>query len=166
MKKKQTEGFPRKKMGKGGKIIFFFLSLFILQGLGFGLFATFQTIQVQSWVEVETTVDSTFYKNRSFTKRRKVGKKTKRKSVTTSQTRAKYTYQWEGKTYQSDQIALWQSSTKVKERNAALKKLLDEANTVKAFVNPDDPNEAVLIRSIHNGILFFYISAFACFLVR
>ncbi len=164
MNKKETEKIYRKKQGNGSKIIIIFLSLFILPGLGFGLFATFQTIQLQSWVEVEATVDSTFYKYKTRKRQRKTGKsKNGRKSITTAQARAKYTYQWNGKTYQSDQVALWQSSTKDEERNSALKKLLDDANTVKAFVNPNDPNEAVLARSIHNGILFFYVSAFACF---
>ncbi|MFK8005024.1 MAG: DUF3592 domain-containing protein [Saprospiraceae bacterium] len=142
-----------------------FLSMFILPGLIIGLFSTFKTIQVQSWVEVEATIDSTFYQSKSFSKTHKIGKRRKRKSYTKTQARAKYTYRYEGKTYQADKIALWQGYSKDEQRNKGLKKMLEKANTVQAYVNPNDPQEAILVRSIHNGILFGYISAFSCFFV-
>ena len=142
--------------------IFIFLSLFILPGLGFGLFTTGQTVLLQNWVEVEATIDSTFYKAKSV-KRIEKRKITRPSSYTVSQTRAKYTYQWQGEIFQSDQIAIWQRSTNEKERNEELKKVLDKAKTVRAFVNSNNPEEAVLVRSIHNGIIFFYLSAFSCF---
>lgn len=162
--KKVKDSLDKKVKIKLNHPLIIFLSLFILPGLVMGLFTTTRTIQLQSWVEVEATIDSTFYKHKTTKRPRSTGKvRSKRRSITRTQTRAKYTYRWEGKTYQSDQVAIWQASTKDEERNTALKKLLNEANTIKAFVNPDAPHEAVLVRCMHNGILFFYVSAFSCF---
>jgi len=158
----ETKNNEKRKLGNG---MIIFLSIFILPGLLFGLFSTYQTIDIQKWQKVEATIDTTFYKYKSYRKRSSGKTPSRKKTITVCQVRAGYSYTWEGKSYQSSEIALWQKSyAETYPITSEIKKFLDNTKKVTAYVNPENPSEAVLVRSIHNGILFFYVSALSCFL--
>nr|WP_156825622.1 DUF3592 domain-containing protein [Lewinella cohaerens] len=156
----------KKTIGNGNWIIRAFLGMFILPGLCLGLYGTVMSVVAQSWTPAEATIEKIIYEaSSSSSPRRGSGKRSSRKKRTVRRMRVAYSYQWEGDTITSDRNAFLQGfSTKKIDRDKIEEKLV-VGERIVAYVNPWNPKKAVLVRGIHNSILFCYVSAVSCFLV-
>lgn len=155
----------KKPIGNNSWIIIAFLGMFILPGLCIGLYGTVMSVVAQSWTPVEATIEKIIYEGRlSSSPRSGTRKGSSRKKRTVRRMRVAYSYPWQGDTITSDRAAFVQGySTKKLDRDKIEEKLVVGEKMV-AYVNPRNPEKAVLVRGIHNSILFGYMSAISCFL--
>ncbi|MGH1434499.1 MAG: DUF3592 domain-containing protein [Lewinella sp.] len=149
--------------GNGNVVLIIFLGMFILPGLSIGLYGTVMSVVAQSWTPVEATIEKIIYEaSSSSSPRSGRGKRSSRKKRSVRRMRVAYSYQWQGDTITSDRNAFVQGfSTKKMDRNKIEEKLV-VGEKIVAYINPRNPEKAVLVRGIHNSILFFYVSAISC----
>lgn len=125
-----------------------FICLFALPFAGFGLFMLGWTAhdvwehrQFQSWQATPATLLQAELK----TSRGKKGRVTYRAT-------ARYRYDFAGKTYESERVALHGSGDNFgdyqEKRGKELKQLKRTGQPVTAYVNPNDPSQAILFRDL------------------
>ena len=103
-----------------------------------------QTRASRSWTPVVAVVDSVRLVTKKSAERPRA-----RTSVVTH-----YHYFYRGTTYPSDRIAFGYYGTWGMERNGTLYNKLRTARRVRAYVNPQKPEEATLCREYHNSQWF------------
>lgn len=112
---------------------------------------------MESWVEVPATIEKVELANhhtgggggRRSSPRRTMWK-----------VEARYTYDYEGRAFDGQRVGLHTGSSGDREYHAGvhdeLKRHLDERRPFRCFVNPADPNEAVLYRDLRPKLLTLY----------
>ena len=118
-----------------------------LSMLGWALWGIVGWQQAQSWVETPATLLETKLKRNNSS------------DGSTSQATARYRYEYAGKQYESDRVALYSGSDNLGSFQEDLAKKLERKFKAEepwtAFVNPDDPAEAVLDRSLRPWFTLF-----------
>lgn len=139
---------PKENLGSGCLLLF---SLpFAIAGLGmlgWTLWGIFGWQQAQSWVETPATLLETKLKRNNSS------------DGSTSQATARYRYEYAGKQYESDRVALYSGSDNLGSFQEDLAHKLERSFKAEkpwtAFVNPNDPAEAVLDRSLRPWFTLF-----------
>lgn len=142
----------------------FLFVFFILPGLCLGLYGTAMAIVAQWWTPVEATVEKVYTDARLTSRPRSTNTKQRsRKKYTVRRLKIEYIYEWEGDTIRSDRVAFLQGFSR-RSISKTIKGKIIKGGKVRAYVNPWQPEKAVLVRAIHNTIAFGYVSALSCFL--
>jgi hypothetical protein len=112
---------------------------------------------MQSWVESSATIKTADLVSRYGTRgtgRRRSSRRTKWKVL------ASYSYEYDGRTYLGDRVAIHTGSYGDRSYQQAhydkLKSHLDKHLPMPCFVNPNDPSESVLFRDIPAEIVGLY----------
>lgn len=141
----------KKEMTKGAVIAMtLFASPFLLWGIYSAYYfakTSAEYSDMQTWVEVPATINSAeMVDNR---RSRGIGK-TKGSSRTMHKVVATYSYEIDGKKYASERVSLYKGSDGDSKHHHSvydeLKRHLDAHRPFRCFVNPDDPQQAVLYR--------------------
>lgn len=70
---------------------------------------------------------------------------------------ARYRYEVDGKSYECDRVALHTEADNIgsfqRERGEELERLLKQGQPITAYVNPDDPTQAILFRDLRPGMI-------------
>lgn len=131
-----------------------FLMLFSLPFAGFGLGVLilgviptlYDWARMKSWVPVEAHILAAELKTHSG-------------DTDTYSVSASYSYTFSGTAYKGTRVAIGSGSDNIGDFQQALGRRLESAaqreSPVTAWVNPEDPEEAVLDRSLRLGFLFF-----------
>lgn len=153
-----TFSFGTRKSGKAGKVsgrgAVIFLMLFALPFAGAGTFVGYlaaSTVhtwwRAQSWQEVPARILSTDLDvNRGD-------------DSTTYRVRAEYVYEYGGRAYTSERVAAGIGSDNIgsfhQDKHRELRRYVESEQPFRAFVNPSDPDEALLYRELRWGMLGF-----------
>jgi len=120
----------------GGGCLTAFGSIFLLVGLGvgfLGLKPIWKNLTSQSWQQVPATI-------LEVDMQRNTGDSD---SADTYKVLAKYRYQWEGKSYNSDKVSFGTGSDSFedyhRELRSELSSYVNNENAYKAWVNPNNP---------------------------
>ncbi len=133
-----------RKFGCGG--IFLIVILLFFSGiLIYSLFITSKSFLVYSWPQVEAEILFSNTESSSSS------------TNTTFRTISEYKYQFEGKQYSNDGLAVGYGFNDNVENNGEIRQLLEEGVLVKAYVNPGEPQEAYLVAGLHHSIVFALI---------
>ncbi|MEM9187444.1 MAG: DUF3592 domain-containing protein [Planctomycetota bacterium] len=78
---------------------------------------------------------------------------------------AEYRYHFGGKRFKSDRIGIssFQEQSAAVKRHRRLKRLLNKPGKATCFVNPDDPTQVVLDRSLPLTVVLFHVPFVLCF---
>lgn len=140
-----------KKSGKmGAGCLTLFGAVFFLAGLGisaFGFVDLFQYFQAKSYVPVYATIHETdlevSYSDDS----------------TTYKVTAQYSFPYEGKVYHSDRVHFAGGYDNIgsfhHDQHRRLERAMRSGETIKAWVNPDNPTESWLTREMRWGLFGF-----------
>jgi hypothetical protein len=131
-----------KKYGCGW-IFLMIIVLFFSGTLIYTFYITTKSFIVYSWPQVEAKI--LFSKTEAS-----VGS-----SNTTFKVISEYEYKFEEKQYTNNGLAVSYGFNDNIEDNGSLKYLLEEGVIVKAYVNPNDPQETYLVAGFHYTIVFF-----------
>ncbi len=137
----------RKKRGKFFACIFF--SIFAIAGLAGTFFILVlpvrNVIAARSWVETPCTVLSAQVKSHSDS------------DGTTYRVDISYRYEFNSKTFTSDRYGFMGGSSSGRSGKQAVVDKYRKAKNPICFVNPDDPEQAVLVRGFRLTMLFGFI---------
>lgn len=146
----KKEGTGQNKKQKSSWFINGFLSLFLLAGVAVFIFTAVMPaigwFAAQSWQPVPAVIDSLQLNTHSGS------------DSTTYSVSGHFHYQWAGRRYDSNNISLYSGNDNIGDYWQELEYRLNSArarNQVTAWVNPDDPQQAVLDRTYRVSQLFF-----------
>jgi hypothetical protein len=131
------------------------LMLFALPFAGFGLFMAGMVVRdfwtwsaVQSWAPTPATLLKAEAREDSDSD-----------GGTTYRAVAEYRYEFGGKAYESDRVAVHAGSDNIgsyqRDRARELMQLKNAGKPITCYVNPDDPAEAILFRDLRPGFFVF-----------
>ncbi|UTA48107.1 DUF3592 domain-containing protein [Simiduia sp. 21SJ11W-1] len=142
---------PKKTNTRGAWLLSLFALPFACVGVGFLLFSIIPSVvewaQMQSWQPVSAEVLSANTRV------------SRGDDSTTYEAQARYRYVYQGGQYESarvgimsgaDNIGRWQQA-----RGAELKRALQNKRAITVYVNPNEPQEAVVYRELRWGMLAF-----------
>lgn len=135
--------------GLGGGCAVLFGSVFICAGLAVGAFLYFPAVyewwQVLSWEEVPCRIESADMRVSHGD------------DSTTYEAQAAYTYQYDGQSFRSERVSIMGGSDNFGDyqqtRADNLRAARDEQRTLRCFVNPQNPSEAVLFADLRWGLM-------------
>tara|TARA_R110001592_G_scaffold99251_2_gene282926 strand:+ start:58 stop:1260 length:1203 start_codon:yes stop_codon:yes gene_type:complete len=128
-----------------GLVIYFVIAIFLL--VGSGVFIMLSAIPLsnwygaQSWETVPCTIESSEVNSHSSS------------DGTTYSVRIRYTYAWGNATFTGDQYNFFSGSSSGRSGKEAIVSQYPAGQERRCYVNPDDPNEAVLNRDFSFGYL-------------
>ena len=123
----------------------FFAAIFLISAIGLlslSLFCSYQAIQSKSWIPTEAKVQNIEIK---VTPNKKGG-------GYTSKTLVLYKYTIDKVEYLSNRICIGENIKRLVDEGAIYQKLY-EANTIRVYTNPNNGNEAVILRGFCRNIL-------------
>ncbi len=139
------------KNGKGRGCLILFGLIFFVAGLvpgwiGYSMIS--QSIQARSWTPVEATILST-----------NLDSSTDDEGSTTYSVSGRFSYRWQGRTLTHDQVSFDAGSDNIGSFHQDAYSTLSEAKqagqTLTAWVDPDNPERAVIFRDIRWGMVLF-----------
>lgn len=130
------------------------LTLFALPFAGVGLFMGFwigvtltDAWQMKQWVPVQATLQRAGFERKSSD------------NGYTYKAVADYTYEYGGQQYANDRVSISSSSDNIgsyqTDTGRFLQDLRERRETVTVYVNPEEPSEAIIDRSVRWGMIFF-----------
>ncbi|GAA4350560.1 DUF3592 domain-containing protein [Kangiella taiwanensis] len=137
-------------MKKGTGCLTVFGGIFFLAGLGiflWGLYASINVWRAQDWSQVDAEAISLNQVTST------------NDGSTTYGVQGTYRYHFNGKDYQSEQISFYSGTDNIGDYQQQLYSKLNRARNqqrLTAFVNPENPEESVLDRTMRWGMLGFY----------
>lgn len=139
------------KDGKGGCLAYGFAAIFLIAGLAVMIFVGLKPVyhywETSRWQQVPATVLSSRL-NKSYSD-----------GSSTYSVTASYRYRFAGQTYNSDSVAFYSGSDNFGDYWQQLSRRLERArsgrSTAYAWVNPNDPQQAYLDRTLRWGALVF-----------